>query len=234
MLAPPVNRSVLAYGGASGLEVDRPGTTGEALLSAPEPLAARHRPAGGCAATWPLRVQALPGERRCPLTDSGPRTCIGRSSGPAGSTPCAPRNLQDRRRNCLFDSNIESTGSLRLRRHRGLRRCRSKGAYRNPAAACAWNHRPSKRVPDACRHGLRNREQCAGSGRRRLLTGARGRPPTVESRGAKLVTAAPWLAWCRLRHPRCGPAADRTRAGLMLSEFRQTRCAARAFPPNST
>ena len=49
-----------------------------------------------------------------PLANSGPRACIGYSSGPVGSARSAPRELRDRSRLGLLDSKIESADELHL------------------------------------------------------------------------------------------------------------------------
>ena len=107
-----------------------------------------------------------------PLTNSGFQTCIRHSSGPAGSTQSAPRELRDRCRQSLIDSKIESTGERCLPRHRGLHWCRSKDADKNPADGISCPPSPSRPPPIA---------HC-------------GSVPTADSRGARLATPARWQA----------------------------------------
>ena len=157
---------------------------------------------------------------------------------PASGAQSASRSLRNRCRQCRIDTMIEIAGVQRSPLHRSLQWWGSTDTTRNRADAWVRHHLPSKPVPSAvalpaCGHGLRHQAQRTKSARHRLLPRVRCRPPNTGPRMAKLVTVAPWLAWCRLRHSPGDLAADRPQTGLW-SMVRQTRSVARAFPPNST
>ena len=88
---------------------------------------------------WPLRAQALTGERR---GRRPPHRLLA-----VDAHERALPHLRERCRQCLIASKIELAGEPRLPLHRGLQGCRSTDTTKNPPEACVRNQLPSKPVP---------------------------------------------------------------------------------------